>query len=116
MKASLLIISACLFFACHPESESDQPVPDNILSEEQFIQVLTDSYLAESAAGINVKVVSGDKIDSTYMFNPLKDNNISKEKYDSTVNYYTRHPKKFKIIYDKVLAKMSMMQAKGKIE
>jgi hypothetical protein len=112
----ILLIVSCLLFSCKPRNEEEQPVPKNLLSEEQIIQVLTDTYLAESASGINVKAVTGEKFDSAYVFNPLKDNNISKSKFDSTIVFYTKHPKKFKIIYDKVLDKLSVIQAKGKIE
>lgn len=110
-----LLVVSCLLFSCKPANEEDQPVPENLLSEEQLIQVLTDTYLAESASGINVKAVTGEKFDSAYIFNPLKDNQISKGKFDSTMVFYTKHPKKLKIIYEKVLDKLSIIQAKGKI-
>lgn len=111
-----LLFVSCLVFSCKPVNEEDQPVPKNLLSEEQLIQVLTDFYLAESASGINVKAVTGEKFDSAYIFNPLKDNQISKGKFDSTMDFYVNHPKKLKIIYEKVLDKLSVIQAKGKIE
>lgn len=112
----ILIIISCLLFSCKPVNEDEISVPKNLLSEEQLIQVLTDTYLAESASGINVKAVTGEKFDSAYIFNPLKDNKISKEKFDSTLVFYTKHPKKLKIIYEKVLDRLSIIQAKGKIE
>lgn len=111
-----LFIVSCLLFSCKPDKEEDQPVPENLLTEEQLIQVLTDTYLSESASAINVKAVTGEKFDSVYIFNPLKDNGISKAKFDSTIVYYSRHPKKLKIIYNKILDKLSVMQAKGKVE
>ncbi|MBC7696120.1 MAG: DUF4296 domain-containing protein [Burkholderiales bacterium] len=110
------IVVSCLLFSCGPKNEEYEKVPDSVLSEEQLIQVLTDAYLAEGASGINVKAVTGEKFDSTYIFNPLKDNNIDKAKFDSSMTYYTRHPKKLKIIYDKILDKLSVIQAKGKLE
>ena len=111
-----LVIVAGLFFSCSPSQEDDELAPVSVLSEEQLVKVLTDAYLAEGASGINIKDVTGEKFDSTYMFNPLKDNNIEKAKFDSSMAYYTRHPKKLKIIYDSVLAKLSVAQAKGKLE
>ena len=111
-----LFIVSCLLFSCKPAKEEDETVPSTILSEEQLINVLTDAYLAEGASGINVKSVPGEKFDSAYVFNPLKDNNINKAQFDSSIIYYTRHPKKLKFIYDKVLDKLSVIQAKGKVE
>lgn len=111
-----LFIVSCLLFSCKPVNEEEETIPSTVLSEEQLINVLTDAYLAEGASGINVKSVNGEKFDSAYVFNPLKDNNIDKAQFDSSMVYYTKHPKKLKIIYDKVLDKLSIIQAKGKVE
>ena len=111
-----LFIVSCLLFSCKPVNEEEETIPSTVLSEEQLINVLTDAYLAEGASGINVKSVNGEKFDSAYVFNPLKDNNIDKAQFDSSMAYYTKHPKKLKIIYDKVLDKLSIIQAKGKVE
>ncbi|MES2761666.1 MAG: DUF4296 domain-containing protein [Bacteroidota bacterium] len=111
-----ITIVSLLLFSCKPEQEEDQPVPSTILSEEQLVKVLTEAYLAEGASGINIKNVSGEKYDSAYVFNPLKDNHIEKVHFDSSMAYYTRHPKRLKIIYDKILERLSLVQANGKIE
>lgn len=112
----LFIVSVLFFSSCKPTSEEDEAVPETVLSEEQLVKVLTDAYLAEGASGINVKNVPGEKFDSAYVFNPLKDNNIDKVQFDSSMAYYTRHPKKLKLIYDKILDRLSVIQAKGKVE
>ncbi|MES2512777.1 MAG: DUF4296 domain-containing protein [Bacteroidota bacterium] len=111
-----LCIVSILLFSCKPKDEDDEPVPTGILSEEQLVKVLTDAYLAEGASGINIKNVSGEKYDSAYIFNPLKDNHIEKAQFDSTMSYYTKHPKKLKIVYDKILEKLSAVQANGKLD
>lgn len=110
-----IFFSALLFAACS-SNEEDVKIPSTVLSEEQFIKVLTDCYLAEGAAGINVKSVTGQKFDSAYVFNPLKDNQISKPQFDSSISFYTKHPKLLKIIYDKILDRLSQIQANGKID
>jgi hypothetical protein len=50
------------------------------------------------------------------VFNPISDNRIDKAVFDSSMAYYTRHPKKLKLIYDKILDRLSVIQAEGKIE
>lgn len=112
----LFIVSVLFFSSCKPTSEEDEVVPENVLSEERLVKILTDAYLAEGASGINVKNVPGEKFDSVYVFNPLKDNRVEKVVFDSSMAYYTRHPKKLKIIYDKILDKLSVIQANGKVE
>lgn len=110
-----IFFSAFILNACTP-SEENVKIPSTVLSEEQFIKVLTDCYLAEGAAGINVKNVTGQKFDSAYIFNPLKDNQISKPLFDSSISFYTKHPKLLKTIYEKILDRLSQIQANGKID
>jgi hypothetical protein len=111
-----ICVVSVLLFSCKPHNEEEESVPANIIAEEQLVKVLTDAYLAEGASGINIKNVTGEKFDSAYVFNPLKDNHIKKSTFDSSMAYYTRHPKKLKIIYDKILDRLSVIQANGKLE
>ncbi len=110
-----LSLISLLFFSCRPKEENAEP-PANILTEEQFTNVLVDSYLSEGASGINVKNVTGEKFDSAYVFNPLKDNNVDKPKFDSSLLFYTKHPEIMKRVYEKVLEQLSRKQAAGFID
>ncbi len=112
----LILVIVGVLVSCKPPQEEDEKLPANILTEEQFVEALTDAYLCEGASGINIKNVQGDKFDSAYAFNPLKDNGIAKAQFDSTIAYYSNHPKKFKLVYEKVLDKLSQIQAAGKLD
>lgn len=107
------LVISFLLFSCRPKNEDDDKAPSYVLSEEQFITVLSDCYLSEGASIVNIKNVAGIQFDSVYLFNPLKDNGVSKATFDSTISYYSKHPKQLKIIYTKVLDKLSQFQAKG---
>lgn len=95
-------------------SEEEIKIPANILSKEEYTRVLTDLALAESAANLNIKNVKMEKTDSTYAFDPLMENKISKAKYDSSSLYYAEHPELYKEVYDEVLKRLSEMQSKRK--
>lgn len=110
---ALFIISS-LLFSC--SDNKDVIIPDNVLSEEKMIEVLTYCYLSEGASGINVKNVETPKFDSAYAFNPLKDKGINKAKFDSSLIFYAKNPIQLKLIYDKVLERLSEIQAKGVVE
>lgn len=112
----LVIIGIVFLISCEPPREEDETIPSNILGEDKFVEVLTDAYLCEGASGINIKNVTGSKFDSAYAFNPLKDNGIAKAQFDSTIAYYSNHPKKMKVVYEKVLDKLSQIQAAGKLD
>jgi len=102
----LLFNSSCSF---NTKSENKPP---NIIGEEEFTKLLTNFLIAESATNLNIKLADITKFDSVYAFNPLKQNNISKSKYDSTLIYYEQHPDLYKLIYENALQELSNLQTK----
>lgn len=110
-----LILTTLIFISCSVEKD-DVTVPETILAHEEMVTILTECYLAEGASGINVKAVTGQNIDSVYLFNPIKDNNCTKGKFDSSVYFYSKHPVILKQIYDEVLERLNKTAAKGKYD
>lgn len=118
MPKSILkyILFVVVLVSCKPNQEEATVSPDNILNEETMVNILTDAYLAEGASGINVKGANGIQFDSVYMFNPFKDHNVTRGKFDSSLTYYSQNPKKLKTIYDQVLQKLSEYQGRIQAE
>lgn len=110
-----LFLLTVVFISCSVEKD-EVKIPETILSHDKIVTILTECYLAEGASGINVKAVTGQNIDSFYIFNPIKDNNCSKGKFDSSVSFYSKHPVMFKQIYDEVLERLNKTAAKGKYD
>jgi hypothetical protein len=105
----ILILQAC------GEEEKKVKVPENVLDQETFSEVLVDFTLAESASSINIQNLQRQSaMDSAYAFNPLVDNNIKRETLDTTLYFYCRNPKLFKEVYEMVLEKLSKLQASRK--
>lgn len=104
-----------MFFTGCSDKEDRVKIPDNVLSEEKYIKLLVDFSLAESAGNLNVKNLSGVTFDSAYAFNPLKENNISRAQYDTTIAFYSKHPRLYKKIFEEVLTTLSKMQASRKL-
>jgi hypothetical protein len=93
----------------------EQKVPENVLDQEKFSDLIVDFALAESASAINIMNLKRQgEMDTAYAFNPLIDNNVKQETLDTTIYFYSRHPKQFKEVYEKVLEKLSRMQASRK--
>ena len=103
-----------LLVSCSVRND-DVIIPESILSHKEIVKIITDCYLAEGATGINVKAVTGQNIDSVYLFNPLKDNRCAKTKFDSSILFYSKHPILFKQVYDDVLEQLNKIAAKGKL-
>src|SRR4051812_4103443 len=114
-RAIFIVLCVALCVSCRPKSDEDEQPPPYILNEQLFLKVLTDCYLGEGAAGINVKSVTGEKFDSAYIFNPFADNNITKQQFDTTIVYYSKHPQKLKEIYNKLLDNLSQILAVGSL-
>ena len=104
----LFVVLAIFIFSC-TNNESVE-IPANIIPRETFTQILVDFALAESAANMNIKNVPFNNTDSVYAFNPLKENHITKEQYDTTLAFYSSHPELYKEIYEEVLIKLNAMQ------
>jgi hypothetical protein len=117
MKASLkkeliLLLLVCGFTRCGSSEVDEIKAPSNILTESLFTKVLVDFALAESAANLNIKNVPNNRYDTVYAFDPLKENHISRSKYDSTLIFYTRNAKLYRKIYEGVLASLSEIQTR----
>lgn len=100
-----------VFISCSGEKE-ERPIPSYVMEEEAFTQLLTDMALAESAANLNVKNLSGSKFDSAYAFDPVKERKIERKIYDSSMAFYSRDPEKLKEIYEEILVRLSDLKIK----
>jgi hypothetical protein len=107
----LLILSAC-----KPPEQQEVSIPDYVIPQDSLVNFLTDAYLGEGASSINVRNAIGEKFDSVYLFNPFKEHHISRQRFDTSIAFYTQHPKKLKIIYDQVLDQLSKLQAKKRMD
>lgn len=105
------ILFVVILFSCKQKTVK---APDYVLDKDAFSNVIVDFTLAESAANSNVLNVTGLKGDTVYAFNPLLDNNITREKFDTSLYYYSHHPAQFKEVYDLALEKLSRLQSSRK--
>lgn len=111
-KSLIVLFFLLLGYSCWEKREKAVKVPEGILSEEVFTEVLKDMALAESAATMNIKNVSANKIDSVYAFDPLKENNITKAQFDSAVAFYVNYPELYKKIYENLLVALREMETR----
>ena len=105
-----LLVSLVVFSACKQNQEAK--IPAGVLNKDEFAKVLADFALAESATNMNIKDVAVFKIDSTYAFNPLKENKITQAVYDSSIAFYAAHSELYKEVYETALTVLSNMQTR----
>lgn len=114
MSRLLKIVTITFILVSCSNAEKEVVIPSYVLDKEKFSDLIVDFTLAESAAGINILNVQGAKGDTVYAFNPLIDNNVKRETFDTTLYFYSYHPKQFKEVYELALEKLSKLQASRK--
>lgn len=97
-KALLLFaLTTFLFSGCEPKDTN--PAPPDLIQKTEMVSVITDMTLSEATlageplAGFN---------DTLKKINVLREHNLSNEHFLSSFDYYTKHPKALKEIYDSV--------------
>ena len=94
--ALILLLVACV-------DQTPPPPPDNALDKEKFVEVMVDVHLVEAA--INQKFIKvNDSTQASYRYykHLFEKHEINRTDFDSTFNYYMRHPKLMSEIYIQV--------------
>lgn len=106
---NLIIILIMIQTSC---KEKIIVIPENIISKDSMAAILTDIQIEEvlvSKKGINDSV-SKDSILMEYA-SILQKHNITQREFETSYNFYKENPEMLEEIYDKVINKISEMQA-----
>jgi len=106
-----------LLTSCYHEAAEKVVTPKRLLSEDSLVTVLTEVQLAEGALTFNRishKKIKYDK-DKYYAYIYRK-YNLTPELLKENVDYYNSDPDRMVMIYDKVLARLSELQAVLSVE
>ena len=109
MKNYLLIL-ICLLFSC---SNSDEKIPENILSKNTFESILKEIHLAEATFELHKIKGMGkakNELANSYQ-NIYSEYAISEEDFKTTLEYYSVNPEKLEKIYDKILKELTKQRA-----
>jgi hypothetical protein len=98
-----------LFFMCkHGKIEKSFP----IIPEDKFIVLLADYHLAQGIASTNTFIQKTKNIKRiTVTDSIIIKYGYSKAIFDSTISWYSADPDRFEVIYDKVITRLSRIQA-----
>lgn len=105
-----LILLGCLITllsACKNRNEQGE-LPASILKQDKLVAVLVDIHLEEAKLNSSVDVSKPmPKIDTISFIQVFKRNHITKAEFDSSMVFYTQHPKLMNETYDKVIEVLS---------
>jgi hypothetical protein len=105
----IILTLLVLLSSCHHNKKDLNSI---IIPEDKFINLLVDYHLAVSVSYSDyyrqkTKNINQMNINDTV----LKSYGYTKANFDSSVSFYSGNPEKFDAIYDKVIARLSRMQA-----
>jgi len=102
---SILYLFTILFILGSCEKE-----PESIIGKSKFIKILTEIHLADGVIltkGLKRKIKKGDSV--TYYNHVFKKYNISRNKFEKTIEYYAKHTDEYKIVYDSISANLNVI-------
>ena len=104
-KHLVLVGLMAMVFSCTNKEVETAP-PADLLDKNRMADVMADLSLAEAV--INIKTIQNPAFntDSLVKFNVFRQNSITCKQYESSLAYYSAHPKDFKEVYDMVLKKI----------
>lgn len=87
------------------------PEPEGLLSQDEMVAVLTDIHLIEGArTGL---VIMGDSVGGVNEHYKafFEKHNVTQAQYDSSFVYYSKNPKIFDKIYERVIENLSVIES-----
>ncbi len=103
--AALIIFSDC--------SRKEVNIPNDVLSKQEIISVLVDIHLAQSAVNKNLLTDSVRYGMKEYTPFILSSHHITKEKYETSIAFYTLHPDLIEEVYQEVINELSKKQGEA---
>jgi predicted ribosome quality control (RQC) complex YloA/Tae2 family protein len=104
--AYILIILA----ACAPDDNKHRNT--DMITEDKMVQLLVDIHLTDAVLSViyRTKPKSDDATLRIYE-SVLKKHNTTREQFDRSIEYYSRHIEEYEKIYDKVIEELSKLES-----
>ncbi len=108
----LILLVLFLTFSC-----GRGKLPEGILPKNKMVPMLVDQHLAQQIFSLRFQYgLKGDSIIDDLYLSILKKYNVSRKEFEESVYYYSKHPEKYKPVYDEVLNRLNAMEVKIKKE
>ena len=106
-----ILLFSFIISSCTKNNESWKRV--KLIPEKDLVSVLTDVYIADGLLTVpDIRMKYGETDSTQNYIDVIEHHGYTKEEMDKTINhYFTKNPKKLITIYDKVLVRLSEMEA-----
>ena len=86
-------------------------IPNDVLSQDKMVAVLTDVHLVESAITLKFSNKDTSKVQASAYYDFIyKSHKTTKEQFAKSYDFYISHPELLNKIYDEVLIELSKKQ------
>ena len=104
MKIYLSIL-ACLLCACY---NTEEKIPENILSETVFEDILKQIHLSEGAFELHkTNGMKNAKNELAHNYSTIYETHeITADDFNKTLDYYAQHPEQLEKIYTRILEQL----------
>ncbi len=101
-----IILFIC-FYACKPG------IPKDIIQPDKMQQVLIDIHLVDGYIATLPSLDTAKKVGSSFYKGIYKKFDIDSALYNTSINYYYKHPDLMKKMYDSISVKLSILKDKN---
>ena len=115
-KLIIAFISIFILSSCYHVNESENVVPDVLISKTQMVEILTEIQITEAGFSLNKNRVKAKELKPEYYDKILLQYGITIAQLKENIDYYHESPEVLEDIYDKVLANLSKIESDVLIE
>lgn len=107
----IVFLVITLFFSC---SRKQKEIPAEIIQKDSLVNIIVDLHLADAVLLNPLAQSKISDISSNRLYNTVLDKyNITRERFNKSINYYAETPAVLDSIYDKVIEQLSLIESKG---
>ena len=104
-----MLIASCLLalMACGKGS-----APKDLIGTDQFVDVMVDIHLAEASVyNLRPGTDTARSVLKDHYATIMSSHNVKPDQFLATFQYYRKHPDKMAVVYEKVIEKLSALEA-----
>lgn len=117
-KIFLAALMTAGLLSCGSNEEKPVIIPSHVLPVEKMSVVIADLHVAEAEASLQAPTAATNTPDSAVRSHidfeqVFKTNQISKQQYDSSLAFYSRHPALLDSVYNLVISRLDKMKGEA---
>ena len=108
-KIALFLLACVVFWSCQDVDRPEKP--DNLISKDEMVNILTDVYIANAARSVNNRAIreQGIKLDSAI----YKKYNIDSLQFARSNAWYTSNLNTYSSIFQQVQQRLEILKEKA---